>query len=236
MSKITQYTQITSVRPNDLLVVVDVNDTTMAPSGTTKNMTFSQVPGNVPYFTNKSGAYVQGQQGLSTSLTLVYGDLRLSPFIVTQPLAISAMGAEFTTAGDVNSVFRMGLYADDGTGFPGLLIVDAGSISTGTGNAGSVSTSGVPGVYMNTIGSPPTLEPGIFWIGGVVQGTATQPSMRVATFGSTFAGAATAVPGVGASQFGYLQLSVTGALPGTFATFTSALSAGSIPRVIFKVQ
>lgn len=236
MSKITQYTQITSVKPNDQLVVVDVNDTTMAPTGTTKNMLLSQFPGNVPYFTNISGAYVQAQQSVSTSLTLGFGSLRLSPLVVTQPFAIAAMGAEFTTAGDTNSVFRSGIYADNGAGYPGLLVLDAGSISCGASNAGSVATGGTPGVYLNTVGSPPTLQPGLYWIGGALQGTATQPSMRLATFGLQFSAAANGTPAAGAGQLGYLQASVTTALPGTFITFSSSSSAGSIPRVIFKVQ
>jgi parallel beta-helix repeat protein len=44
MSKISQYAAITSVQSDDELVVVDVHDTTMASSGTTKKMTISQLP------------------------------------------------------------------------------------------------------------------------------------------------------------------------------------------------
>lgn len=44
MSKISAYSAIASVQSDDLLVVVDVHDTTMAPSGTTKKMTLSQLP------------------------------------------------------------------------------------------------------------------------------------------------------------------------------------------------
>lgn len=57
MSKISQYTAITSVKPDDLLVVVDVHDTTMAPSGTTKNMTLAQLaPAPVTAVASASGA------------------------------------------------------------------------------------------------------------------------------------------------------------------------------------
>src|SRR6266478_945222 len=44
MSKITQYNAITSVQQDDLLVVVDIHDTTMAVTGTTKKMAISQIP------------------------------------------------------------------------------------------------------------------------------------------------------------------------------------------------
>jgi hypothetical protein len=43
MSKLSAYEAITNVESNDLLVVVDVNDTTMAASGTTKRMTLAQL-------------------------------------------------------------------------------------------------------------------------------------------------------------------------------------------------
>lgn len=43
MSKISAYGAITSVQADDLLAVVDVHDTTMAPSGTTKKMTLEQL-------------------------------------------------------------------------------------------------------------------------------------------------------------------------------------------------
>lgn len=44
MSKISGYSAIASVQTDDLLVVVDVHDPTMAPTGTTKKMTLSQLP------------------------------------------------------------------------------------------------------------------------------------------------------------------------------------------------
>jgi Pectate lyase superfamily protein len=43
VSKISSYNAITSVQSNDLLVVVDVNDTSMASTGTTKKMTLAQL-------------------------------------------------------------------------------------------------------------------------------------------------------------------------------------------------
>ena len=56
MSKISQYDPITDVQPNDLLVVVDVDDGSMASSGTTKKMTVSQLPGAVSSVNGQTGA------------------------------------------------------------------------------------------------------------------------------------------------------------------------------------
>lgn len=45
MPEIPEYPAITDVEPGDLLVVVDVSDTSESPEGTTKRITLSQLPG-----------------------------------------------------------------------------------------------------------------------------------------------------------------------------------------------
>jgi hypothetical protein len=111
----------------------------------------------------------------------------LAPFVVRKTLSIVSLGAEFTAAGEANSVLRLGIYADDGTGLPtGAAVLDAGSISTGTGNAGTVATGRTPGPYELTVSL--TLQPGLYWAGGTVQGASTtQPTIRTVS--------ATTVPG-----------------------------------------
>ena len=47
--KITDYAALPAVHADDLLVVVDVHDTSMAATGTTKNMTVAQLPGSHPW-------------------------------------------------------------------------------------------------------------------------------------------------------------------------------------------
>jgi hypothetical protein len=49
MSKISAYAALGGAAPDDLLPVVDVHDTSMAASGTTKKMTLSQLPGVRPW-------------------------------------------------------------------------------------------------------------------------------------------------------------------------------------------
>jgi hypothetical protein len=187
-------------------------------------------------FTVKSGAYVQGQISVNTSATQGNALLRLVPFIVPQALTIAQIGTEFTVAGDAASIFRMAVYADDGTGYPGSLLLDGGSISTGTGNAGTVATGGTPGVYMNTGITPLALAPGMYWTGGAVQGVAvTQPTMRTAQF-IQFAGANNVLPGTGATSIGYAQSSVSGAMPANFVAFSSLSVAGNATRIVFKLQ
>ena len=206
-------------------------------SASTDAAAFGQIPVPLPAFTTKSGAYVQGQGGVSTSATLGNGVLRLTPFIAGEACTVAAIGAEFTAAGDAASLFRMAIYADDGTFYPGAVLLDGGGISTGTGNAGTVSTGGTAGVYMNAGITPQALSAGaVYWIGGAVQGVSvTQPTMRTGYF--TLGGiAVNTVPGAGATAFGYQQGSVTGALPSTFEAFTLSSPVASVPRVVIKLQ
>jgi hypothetical protein len=132
----------------------------------------------------------------------------------------------------------MGIYADDGSGYPGALILDGGSISTGTGNAGTVATGGTPGVYMNTGISATVLKPGLYWIGGVVQGvTTTQPTIRTGVYNTGFGGGTSSVPGAGDARSIFTWTSQTGALNTPFVAIGSAGgSSGTAPRIIFKLQ
>ena len=112
----------------------------------------------------------------------------------------------------------------------------SGTISTGTGNAGNVATGGVAGVYEIAVSL--SLSPGVYWVGGAVQGvTTTQPTMR--TVSSTgypiFLPLGTSLPSAGQIAFGWNETSVTGAL----TNFTSGPSrnAGAGPaRIGFKVS
>jgi hypothetical protein len=177
------------------------------------------------YFCNSSGS-------TATSNSLTNGTLRVGPWVVTKTLPIVRLGAEFTVAGDANSVYRIGIYADDGSGNPtGAPVLDAGSISTGSGNAGTVSTGGTPGVYDITVSL--TLTPGLYWVGGVVQGvTSTQPTMRIvsaATIPATLP--LSSQPTAGQTPGAFTQTGVTGALS-TWST--SSIATTPPARIHFK--
>ena len=164
-------------------------------------------------------------QSQSTAVTLGNGTLRLAPWLVTRPLALSKIGTEVTVIGDVGSKLRLGIYADNGNAYPGSLVVDAGQIAGDSATAQELTIS-------------QTLAPGVYWIGGAVQAvTTTQPTVRVLNvdwdpalaipMGTTLA-SVTNVTGAGFSQ-----ASVTGALP---STFTSTVTpTGNVPRLLMKV-
>jgi hypothetical protein len=176
-------------------------------------------------FTNKSGAYVEGETSVNTSATLGVSLLRAAPFPLSKPVVVTAIGAEYTVIGDVGSVFRMGIYADDGTGYPGALLVDAGSFPT----------DGVPGVVMNALAVPISLPSGIVWLAGAVQNvTTTQPTMRTG-FARLFGAASLTPPAAGAISIGYAQSSISGALPATFQPIAASSLAGTAARIILRL-
>lgn len=190
-----------------------------------------------PACTVKSGAYILSDVSIGTSGSLGNGTLRLCPFLLTSTVTFTQIGSEFTAAGDAASLFLMLIYADDGTGYPGSLWLNGGSISTGAGNAGTVATGGTPGVYMNTGLTATVFPPGIYWAGGVVQGvTVTQPTMRVAFWTTAFKLAVNVTPGAGGSSFGYSATGVTGTPPAAFTAFGSSGGSSSVGRIILKQQ
>lgn len=172
----------------------------------------------------KTGRYLYHAQtaSLSTSNTLGVGTLRLAPWLITHTLTIDRIGAEVQSAGEAGSKYRLGIYSDDGSGYPGELLLDAGQI-----NGDSATVQDI------TLGSPLTLPPGLYWVGGVVQSVVTtQPTMR--TVGTAWTSpvplvTTTTTPAANNACLGYSQSSVTEALPSTFTTSLSTLS--KIPRI-----
>jgi hypothetical protein len=159
---------------------------------------------------------------LTTSATLGVGTLRLAPFDVPRAVTLTRIGAEITSAGDVGSKFRLGIYADDGTGYPGALTLDAGTID---GNSATVQE-----ITINQL-----LAAGRYWVGGVVQGvTVTQPTLRTVSIATIDAGSASLFTAA-QTVYGFAQGSVTVALPSP--SFTVSVSgSGAMPAVFVKVS
>jgi hypothetical protein len=153
----------------------------------------------------------------ATSATHGVGTFRAWPWVVPHDVTLSRIGAEITSAGDVGSTVRLGIYADDGSGYPGALVLDAGTI------AGDSAT--VQEIVVSQF-----LPAGLYFLGAVVQGvTTTQPTIRTnnGTMNSPLLNAAigTSAPSAGYSVGSYALFSVAGALP---VTFTGAVSSAGI--------
>jgi len=222
----------------DYVVSVKINGQERATStGSTRsvsprngaNLTFSVEAG--PAAGGIVGGFTSGHYyiattpgGSSTSAVLGVGTLRVTPVYIPTAVTITKLGAEVTSAGEAGSKVRLGIYADNGNGYPGSLLLDAGTINGDSATVQEITVS-------------QALTPGLYWFGGAVQVVSTtQPTVRTQgsvpnvplafTFGST-------IPGAGASICGYTQTGVTGAFPSTFTTTVNV--ATTHPRLFFKV-
>ncbi|UUG69986.1 glycoside hydrolase [Arthrobacter phage Zucker] len=159
--------------------------------------------------------------GTTTNNSLGNGTLRATPWYVPRAVTVSRIGAEITAAGDAGSTLRLGIYAGDGSGYPGALV--AGTEATIPADAVAVAEA--------TINA--TINPGVYWVVAVVQGvTTTQPTVRVPANVMVSIGRPS-IPSANNSDICYAQTGVTGALPATFSTSIS--TAGQAPRVFVKV-
>lgn len=159
---------------------------------------------------------------VTTSNSLGTGFLKIAPWQVGRTCTVSSLVCEVTSGGDSVSVVRLGIYSDTGLGLPGALLRDFGTVdATATG------------VKETTGGSPVTLVPGNYWVGGVVQGVVSiQPTLRVPSTAMSTVGYPS-LPGTGAAGLGYTQTGITGSLPPPFTT--SLAVAGQVIRVFAHI-
>ena len=168
-----------------------------------------------------SGMYHGASPGSTmTSIQATLNSLYVTPLFIPRSLTIVRIVAEVVTAGGTGSVVRLGLWNDNGTGYPGTLLLDAGTID-GTSNT----------VQEITISQAVT--PGLYWIGAVSQGTPSPaPYLRLLTGPSALLVGSTTLPTAGQIFVGYIQTSVTGAL-GAFTATPAVTNAGM--RMFIKI-
>lgn len=99
------------------------------------------------------------------------------PLILDRPLTIQNIATHVVSAGSAGSIMRMGIYADNGNGYPSTLLGDAGGADT--------STTGFKSLPLAL-----TLSPGLNWLAGCVQNAPTAPTVHGITPGTTVNGSA----------------------------------------------
>lgn len=172
--------------------------------------------------TLRSGYYYWlGPNNTPTAATTGTGTLRLCPVVIPKAVTVTRIVGEVTIAGDAGSKVRYGIYADDGNGLPGALVLDAGTI---LGDS----------VAVQEITVSQALPAGVYWVGGVAQiVTTTQPTIKIINQGSQmFTPLGTSTPTAGSVAAAVTMSGVTGALPANYS-FTSF--AGNAPRLGIKV-
>ena len=144
------------------------------------------------------------------------------PLVVSKVMTIDQMAINVTTLG-ASSTPRIGIYADNGNNYPGVLIADAGTQSGGS-----------TGVKTYTTNLPITLDPGLYWLAYVTNATApTIRSFAVASM-HPILGYASTLPTN--AQFGWTVAFTFGALPNPFTASASALTAVPIPAIFVRAS
>lgn len=179
-------------------------------------------PNYMPALQPASYYYAASPVTSATSTTVGVGTLRVGPVLLHHPAHLVRLVADIATAGEAGSKFRMGIYDDTGSGYPGTLIA-SGVVAADVSNS-------VPEVEIDA-----SLEAGVYWFGGAVQNVVTtQPTMRVvANWTPPLLGyAGSTRPSSGSAFPGILTAGVTAELPATFPGGSGA--SGSLARLMFR--
>lgn len=166
-----------------------------------------------------SGQFYGSPTANVSTTAFTAGDLRVAPFLVGVTTTFDRIAVDLVT-GAASSTVRMGIYSDNGSGYPAALVLDAGT----------VGTTGAAAILPITISQ--SLAPGLYWLGSVSLGGT--PTLRM-----TNGGPMAIVPVAGnATDFsqinscGFSHTGVTTTLPTTFTTTVTI--ATSAPRIMLR--
>lgn len=155
--------------------------------------------------------------GVSTEHTATLDSMFLFPFLVVEKHTFDRIGVNVSTAGTSSNVVRLGIYSST-SGEPGALVLDAGTVSSVTTGAKTITIS-------------QELTPQVYWLAVVSQvGTACKLTgigfYTDSGSGSGFvsAGSLTPHPEPGVPRSGWVATGVTGALPTPAAAAASSLA------------
>lgn len=177
---------------------------------------------------HRSGLWYATPQGSVGTATFGVGDLRCTPFPVDDAsITLDDMGVQVTSAGGAGSVCRVGVYQDDGTGYPGDLLFDAGTIDTTSTGTRTVAANGAGAISE-------VVTRGLYWLACVAQTSApAQWMVRSHDGGGGLlapVGAAD-VADIASGRTAWSQTGVSGALPATFTATAASVDVGHFVAV-----
>jgi hypothetical protein len=192
---------------------------TCGPSGLAATSELSTIPYGAQILVPKSGFY-QSLSSLTTFNLAVNESLRCYPLYIPRPVTLSRIGLEVVTAGQAGSRIRLGIYNDDGSFYPGSLLLDAGTID-------GASTTVQEIIISQAVGQ------GTIWLAFCAQiAPATAPGTRNVQQ-MDWAPADDTAPTAAQLLFSYSQEGVSGAFPANFVTTPNV--ANSFARMFVKV-
>jgi hypothetical protein len=178
------------------------------------------------FLSTVAGRFYNFIAGLTTTTLLtVTGTLYAYPIRLPGNLPIQTLNLSVTT-GQTGGAAHIGIYQDNGAGYPGALLYDSGAITGLTGTA----------VATNTPAAPLALNSGIYWIASIFTATSTFPTVEAISALYTnelpadlgYDTAAHALTSSGEAPSGISVAATYGALPSTFpASATLTLNAGT---------
>ena len=128
--------------------------------------------------------------------------LAACPIYIPNSVTLNGIAIGVNGGASTGGVVRLGIYADDGTGVPGTLLVDAGTVD--------VTTNGTKSLTISL-----AVTPGIYWLAAVVQGNpTTRPTLwKISASGLPWpVSAGSAANSLQNALQTYAQNSVSGAL------------------------
>lgn len=165
-----------------------------------------------------AGRFYGIPQGVTPVAVLtVTATLYAYPVYIPNAVEVETLNISCTT-GQTGGACRMGIYADNGAGYPGDLVYDSGAV------AGLTSTT----VVTHTPTTPVELNAGLYWIATIFTASGTFPSVAGITANYSAAtnallGSDTAAHALAASGQAATGISVAG----TYGTLPSTFTAGA---------
>lgn len=200
----------------DQLAVGTNGKALVALASATPGMEWAQTAYAAGLLYKTNGYYGVPNYGVNSAITPAFQRLYCQPYFVRRTHTFDRIGVFQNANGTATAVMRLGIYSDDGAGYPGALLLDAGTYDAASG-----------GAVFKQITISQEIPYGVCWLACVSQ---------VAASGAVNAGPATNVGnpyGYATTAFGqfsaFYQDTVTGALPANFTT--TANSVGQCPNM-----
>lgn len=168
------------------------------------------IPGSGQAAQQTNSYHFGATASVSTRQETADGVLRLVPFFAPGGVSYDRIGINVTIAGSAGALYRLGIYAADANDWPDGLITDAGTTDVTTTGVKFTSISWTP-------------NPGLYYLAAANQGApVTRPTVS-SSFGICHGLTSTTFANVAANRVAFLDSSITGALPSSFAGVPSGL-------------
>lgn len=179
----------------------------------------SYMGGNVPLVASRFYGVPRG--ATPGTLLTVTGTLYAYPFYLSGPTTLVTLGM-YTTSGQTGGAARIGLYTDNGAGYPGNLV-------SGSDGGALACTSGAA-IQNNTVSL--TLAGGWYWLASIFTASSTFPTVASAavSYGSamnSFLGSDTAAHLIATSAQAASGISITGQTYGALSGINSGVFPSS---------